>query len=354
MALLVAPGAAAACDDLAPLIDQVARGSDSDAEEAADMLIERVVGPLAQAIGSIESRPPEQQRRIRRAVSRIFAATRMRLFRADLPPEDARRFDEFAARRPRIAESLFDEDEQVRRAALERIPLEPGSAAGLLIGSAIIDYGDVSDAALQIAETFHDEVMQRTLTRFVRDETARIRSGYYQGEERDYAIVFAESISQAIRILGRAGARQSVPAILEALAYFPSSPFATAFHLPGVIEAAGDLGDERLAPALIPLLDSREALRVRPSATGRAIKQTIGDASLLALLRIYGIKPEALGFEMTGEGQVHPGFSDDATRLAAHRAFRTWYEENARKPGAERAALVAQSQPTTTPALPER
>lgn len=343
---LSTPAAQAQQDpELQRLVEKITRGDEAEARGAAERLIERVIGPVAQALGSVESRPAEEQTRVRDVLARLSAALRVRLFRADLGPPERKLYDDFAAQYPELVEQLFHDDYRKRLGAVRRIPLEPGTGAGVLVVGKVNDSdGDVASAALEAAAALHDEVVIRGLTRYVHDVTVAVKSGYFGPGEEEAAIVIGMFVDRSIRILGEARARESVPVILEALSHFGETYPSDFFDVAQVAIALAKIGDERAAPALLEFIDRKRPYRFHFAGPDSKAVQTIGDAVLLSLLRIYEIQPETLGFLVAKPPSSFAGFVDDKFREVARHTFRKWYQQNADKPRSERRP------PTTQPA----
>jgi hypothetical protein len=350
-ATIVVPAAAAQPPpDLKPLLERIARSDGDDAADAADELIERIVGPLTEGLKGIEARPLQEQRRLLAALGRLTAVIKLRLYRGTLPPAEQKLFDAFAARNRELVESLFHDDPQRRLEALRQVPLEPGTAAGVLIVAKVEDWdAEVAEAALEAAASLKDDVVARGLTRSIAEAVTVIRSGQLGPVDQvAVAVVLGDRARQAARVAGDVGAKESVPVLLDALACFGRPPYRQRFVVADFLEALGKIGEERAAPALLEFLDDHEVQAVRAIGPGQLVQQTVGDAALLALARIYGVSPEKLGFfvEATPGGII--GFPNDQTRTAAVRAFGRWHKQNAGKPRGERAPL------TTQPAEPPK
>ena len=331
--------------DLKKLFDEIARGAPQDATDATDELIEQFAAPLAAALADLERRPLAEQIRIAAAVQRLYANLQMRLFRNTLPEEDRRLFDSFAKQRPRVVEDIFHEDYEVRERAFESIPLEPGTAAGLLIATKVAYEGEIPEQARRLAAELHDEVLIRTLIRILNEEMARIKGGFYGGGEPAFPVAATGAINQAIRLLNASDAKMAVPAVAEAVRFFPGSPYADVFDMHEAIATLGRMGDESVGDVLYKRIGDGDIYRSSPTRGGRLAVQTGGDVALIALVRIYGLSPADFGIELDGEGQP-AGFADEATRLAARRMFTEWYDENAKRPKADRKPPA--SRPATT------
>jgi hypothetical protein len=74
---------------LSHLADQIARGTPDEAAAAADEFVRQIVEPVAAVLKNLEQRSPAEQRRVLQALQRVHAALRIRLYQANLPPEDA-------------------------------------------------------------------------------------------------------------------------------------------------------------------------------------------------------------------------------------------------------------------------
>jgi hypothetical protein len=331
---------------LTPLIDKIARGTPDDAAAATDELVRQIVNPVAAAVKSLEQRPPAEQRRLLEALGRLGAALRVRLYRADLPPQDAQLFDESLAHDHELVENLFDDDPRRRLAALYQIPLEPGSAAGVLVTSRLFDWDAVVvEAALKTAGRLGDDpATTRGLARFVEAAAQLVCSGR-SGVPAEEAAAWTDFTRSAIRLLGEARDKSSVPAILEAIRCFNRPPQRTLFYVAEALEVLGKIGDERAVPLLLEHLEDREQHTVRALGPGKLLKVNVGDAALLALARIYGLSPDELGFVSAPNGVPATGFVDERSRRSALRAFTLWYKANGERPPEERTPLTTQSAP---------
>lgn len=331
---------AADADALRRLVDQIARGDEVQAADATEMLTERVLAPLVDALGSLEARPLSEQFRIDQALSRLTAKLHIRLYRADLEPPDREALDRVLSRSPELALRLFSDDPETRLAALYQIPLEPGSGAGVLMAARVLDSNaDVAAAALALARRVKDPALARGLIRFVAKANAILQSDLLTPAQSDVAIVLTDFSRQAIVALADLQAREAVPTILESLRHNGRGPYRSVFETGATLNALNRLADESSAPTLLEFLDDNEIFRTRPMGPAGVIVETVGDAALICLLRIYGFEPAALGMKEINAEADFAGFDDPAARRAAQRRFRDWYEANASKPKGDRAAL---------------
>ena len=332
-------------DELKQLVDRIARGSERDSADAAEQLVERLIGPVAKALGSMQSRPAEEQVRIRRALARLSAALRVRLMRTDLEEQDRKLFDAFAGRYPELVEQLFDDDSRLRLVALRRLPIEPDIGAGVLVAAKVDDPDeDVAVAALEVAAELKDAAVVRGLTRYVAGATEALKSGFYGPDDQEVAVTVALFVSRAAKILTDAGARGSVPQIAEALDVLGRSGYRAVFDTPGIALGLGELRDERAVAALLKLLPDQRRHNVKSLGPGKLLTQTHGDAALFALVRIYGLDPGAFGLRDARPKGEFFGFLTPEAREKGHRGFLKWHQANAEKPAAKRAL------PTTRPA----
>ncbi|MGD8454156.1 MAG: hypothetical protein PVJ57_20270 [Phycisphaerae bacterium] len=341
--LLLPPTATAQRDDdLRPLVERIARGDDDEAAEATDALLARITGPLEKALAGMETRPPAEQRRLLAAVGRVLANIRLRLYRGTLPPADRKLLDDFARRDARLVEQLFDDDPRRRLAALHRIPLDADSGAGVLVVAKVYDWNaEVADAALDVALLLKDAVVARGLARFVAEAADAVGSGQFGPEDQDTALVLADFCRRAIRVIGEAGARDAGSTIVAALKTFGHPPYRKLFAVGDALPVLGQTGDEQVVDVLLAFLNEREVHAVRVLAPGQALQQTVGDAALLGLARIYGLSPEALGFEVDAASGL-AGFTSAEKRAEAVRMFRSWHGRNAGLPPADRTPLATQ------------
>lgn len=313
------------------LVDKIARGDEVEAAAAGEQLIELITAPLAEAVGSLEARPIEEQVRLRRALARVTGALRMRLFRIDLSPEDRKLFDTFATAYPELVERLFDGNFLVRKAAVQQIPLEPNTGAGVLIAAKVNDEdGDVAAAALEMAAELHDPVVARALTRYIRDATTTVKSGFYGPHEQDLARVVAIIVAKSIPVVAEARSLESVPAVIDALRFFGRSKYWDQTHRSQALRTLGKLGDRQAARVLLEYLDDPARLRWQTAAEGQRFVETVGDVALLSLLHIYKLPPEDFGLHVSAEDKSFVGYSIDETRREGHRAFRIWHQQHAK------------------------
>jgi hypothetical protein len=369
--IFVATVASARGDDaeIKRLVEQIARGSEQDAGDAAELLIQRLVDPVAAAIGSMESRPAREQLRIRAVLSRLAGALRMRLFRADLRDEDRALYDAFAAQYEDLTQQLFDLDFRVRLAAVRQVPLEPNTGAGVVLAAKVNDEDEnVAMAALDAAAKLHDEVVARGLTRYVHDALEAIRSGFFGAAEEEVAATVVILIDHAIRALGEAKYKPGLPAMIDATHYLARSRYAMFFDVAEVARAMATMGDESAAAVLIDQLENGQMVRTfgiprvrrdpEPAGEGENTEapeeargqQTVGDVVLLSLLTIYKLAPEAFGVRFATNDSSIYGFENQERRDAAVRQFRIWHQQNSARPAAERVPPTSQAAPPPTPA----
>ncbi|MFQ5805365.1 MAG: hypothetical protein ACE5I3_02815 [Phycisphaerae bacterium] len=326
------------------LVDKIARGDEVEAAAAGEQLIELVTAPLADAIGPLDTRPVAEQVRLRQVLARLTGALRMRICRLDLPSEDRELFDAFAAAYPELVPRLFDGNYRVRKAAVHQIPLEPRTGAGVLLAAKVNDEDDdVAGTALDVAARLHDAVVARNLTRYIRDATATVRSGFYGPQEQDLARTVALIVFRSIKIVADAEFAQSTSDLVTALQFFGRSRYWDHYQRSEVMRILGKLADTRAAPALLDFLDDPALLRVRNTQPGKRVSETVGDVALLSLLRIYGLRPEDFGLLVPDATQDFAGYADDEARRAGHRAFRIWHRQHARPPSTQ--ARPPSSQP---------
>ncbi|MBI5863583.1 MAG: hypothetical protein HZB38_03560 [Planctomycetes bacterium] len=346
-------------DPVDKLVERIAKGDQADSRDAADELVELTIGQLAKAIGSLDSRPAEEVERIRAAVGRIAAGLRIRLARTALPEDDRALFDQFRRSYPELIEQLFHDNFRVRQAAVQQIPLDPDTGAGVMLALRIDDEDEnVVTAAFEVATKLarlKDPVLARNLGRWIHDVTETTKSGHFgigQAELKQTLAIFAH---RASLLLANCQARAQLPQMLDALRFFGSpqpdrwSPDMTA----QAAIAIGKLRDERAASVLAGLLDDPRLAELRSPAPGALIAQTVGDAAFVALLNVYELEPGRFGMACAeGEAPVY-GFVDDDSRRAAREHLRGWIRENSGKPAAERNApppLPVKAAPATQPA----
>ena len=189
-----------------------------------------------------------------------------------------------------------------------------------------------------------DAAVVRGLTRYVADATEALKSGFYGPDDQEVAVTVALFVSRAALVLTGAGARESVPQIAEALDVLGRSGYRAVFDTPGIALGLGELRDERAVAALLKLLPDQRRHNAKALGPGKLLTKTYGDAALFALLRIYGLDPNAFGLlDASPKGEFF-GFLTPEAREKGHRGFLQWHQANADKPAAKRAL------PTTRPA----
>lgn len=329
--------------ELRKLIDEIATGDAEDARDAADRLIEHVIGPLTEALGSLEKRPLEEQVRIQKALSRVTAVLKIRLVRADLATTDRELFDKLLRDDPELVEHLFDDDPDVRIDAVRRIPLEPNSGAGvaLTIKMSDPDY-NVAEAAIEAAERLRDPVLLRGLRHFIGEATKVAKSGIYGVNQPDLVLALTQRVRPCVKILGDAQYADALPELLDAMRIFWRRELRNMYEVPIVFDALARIGDERAIPHLLEFINEPELYLTQHIAGNRMAKQTVGDAALLAIIRIYKLKPEDFGFYIDAPPSTFIGFVEQSNRDDAQRALALWRRDNAEKPPAERKPPASQ------------
>lgn len=329
-------------DELKSLIERIARGDEVEAADATERLLQLAVEPLAGAVGSLDKRPLSEQLRVAQALERVHANLRLRLFRADLSDEDRTRFDAFWKRSAKIVEQFFDEDPEVRTEAITQAPMERDSATGLLLAHAAVDWNAATrETALAAIRKLKDPGAARLLTKNLSEMLAAIRGKMFGPSEDDVVIVMADMSKHLIDVLGDCEYPAATPVIADVLGYFIHTDKRPYFEPAISVLALGKLGDERAVPLLLELVDDPEIARITGAPReGRPFAQTVGDASLLALCRIYHLPPEAFGLTWLVEAPDLAGFVEDAQRRAGRQAFRQWQSQNGDKPRDQRAAPV--------------
>lgn len=330
------------------LVEDVAR---SDQPAAADELINSWVEPLAAALREMDARPREQRLRVARALQRMSANLRARLVRSRLDAEDQVRFDRVFAQQRGLIEELFHDDDRLRLAAIDRIPLEPDSLAGvLLVAKLDDDSAEVIDKALTMARELHDASVLRGARRFSRELLDEVQHAPTDLAEAEAAIVCGTFLDQCGALLAEYGNAQDaglVAEILDRLADPRLQPFL--MHVDKTLAGMGRIGTERAAASLVHYLEHQQ-VRVLPRRENDPMMiRTAGDTALLSLLSIYGLSPDSLGFVKSGPAPGEWGFRDAETRQRAHLAFRSWYQANRDRPKPERETFPALTAPAGNP-----
>lgn len=332
--------------ELRRLVERVATGNDVQAADATDALINKIVTPLVDALGSIEERPLSEQLRVAQALARVTAQLHLRLYRAELPPEDRALFDGFMERQPELVERLFHDDPGERLAALQLVPRDAEAGAGVLITAKVFDSDiEVVEAAFKIARQMKDPITVRGLSRFVRQALQWLNSKELGAGSEPIQLVLAQYIQTAVGILGEAGAMDSATLMLEAMRGVGRNPQRKLLDLGEFADALGRVGNEQAAPVLLEWVEDEQVRRTRALGPGKLLTQTVGDAALLALANIFHLDTTAVGFIKAPDDTLL-GFVEDRERREARHRLRSWIQQNATKPPAERAAL---STPTTEP-----
>lgn len=331
--------------ELRRLIDEIAKGDTEDAHDASDRLIENVLGPLTNAIGSLEKRPPVEQLRIQKALSRLMARLKIRLARADLSEADRPLYDKFVADEPDLIEKLFDDDADVRQDAVRRIPLEPNSGSGVLLAIKIGDPdSNVAGIAIEAAERLRDDVLLRGLRHFISEATIAAKSGIFGANQGNYILTLEDRVRKCIKIIGDSKYSEALPELLETRRVLWRRELRNVYQIPVLFDALARIGDERAVEPLLEFVTEPELYLTQHITGNRQAQQTVGDTALLAIIRIYKQKPEDFGFYVDAPPSTFVGFIENSDRDAAQRAFAIWRRENGDKPPAER------KPPTTQPA----
>lgn len=320
--------------ELRRLLDRVARGSPAEAEAATDRLIERVVGPLERAM-ALGERSPAERRRIAGVVSRVGAAIRVRLYRAELEGADGERFDGFMRMNPQLVEQVFDDDPGRRRDAVGQIPIERDSGASVVALSRLADWDEsVNEAAFDVLRQIRDEATGRGLVRFL--EAVAVEAD--AARDADTELAAAMLSGEAILVLGEMGWRGGAAAAVRAARRFLRTPYAFYFVAGlgrdtsrDVFEALGELGDEGAIPVLLEYLDSRELRANASLGPGELISQTRGDHVLLCVLRILKLEAGEFGFKTSAGERPVSGFLTEEARMESRRRFRKWCAEHGRE-----------------------
>lgn len=319
--------------DVARLVEKIARGDEVQAADAKAELIRRLTAPLVEAIGSLEGRPVEEQVRLQLALFDLAAETRLRLARADLSPDEQKLFDDFVSAYPSLAPRLFHDDPETRLAALRQIPLDPGTGAGLMVAARVFDWDTtVVDAALDIAESLHDDVVARRLARFAEKYNRLIADGFFGTRYQDMELVLTDYIKRACVTIGRAGYKPGADVILESLRIHARGRFRNIFEPGRVAWAYGQVGDRKGADLLLAMLDDGQLIRWASLPDGTRASQSVGDAALAALLKIHGLSPTEFGMLRGAGDSDFLGFVDDDQRREARRKFRAWLEKTETAP----------------------
>jgi len=318
-------------ENLKRLVDKIARGDEVEADAASERLIEIVTTPVAEAIGSLSDRPMAEQLRLRTTLARLTGALRARLHRLELSPPDRALHDVFARAYPELVERLFDGDWRVRAAAVRQIPVEPNTAAGLLIAAKVNDPdADVALAALDAAAALHDPIVARALTRYIQDAVRALKAGLYGPHQADLERVTALFVQRSIAVVAAAEYEPGAPAAIEALRYFSRTRYWNQTHRAAVLHSLGKFADPRVVPVLMDFLDDPGFLRWRPVDDDRRASSTVGDVVLAELLKRHQLTPEDFNLYVAPDDSTFAGSISEEERQEGRRAFRIWYEQNAK------------------------
>jgi hypothetical protein len=317
-------------EDLKPLLERIAAGRDTTGD-AEQELRDRLLDPLMTALGDLQDRPGREQRRLDAALGRLVGALRYRVARLNLPPADLKLLDQMHAGNPTLVENAFHDSEEQRLAALRRVPLQPDSGAGVLLALKVEDASmAVRDTALELAARLGDDVVARNLARQTRRWLDLLKGDAFSPEEKvAYSILFAEWIRQGAQIVASAGNPELAPPFIEALTFFTAADrparliqfdqFAGDLAL-----ALGELGNPAAQPVLEELVTYDRPYRQRAVPDFGLVSQTVGDAAMLAILRLHDAEPEDFRFMRVQAGENFWGFDSQATRAAALIQFREW------------------------------
>ncbi|MGE3181058.1 MAG: hypothetical protein AB7N71_05455 [Phycisphaerae bacterium] len=316
---------------------------------AADAFLEAYLAPLEAALQQVADRPYEEQIRVVEALSRVTANLRLRVVRTELDEKDRESFDRIFSRERALVEDLFHDSDEVRMAALNRIPMEKDTMAGVLIAAKLRDWNaEITALALDKAMKLSDASILRGVRRFARDVLVMIENHGTGLSDPYVAIAYASFLDKAALILARNGDKEDTPLLLNILAQLNGEGIRRyAMELRNTVDALGAMGDERLAPVLLPLLSFGEIQRLPSLPSGQSVTRTTGDAALASLARIYGIDCAHLGMVRGDDASGVWGFVSDDDRGRAHLVFREWHRENAEKSASDRTPLapVGERQP---------
>lgn len=312
------------------LIEQILKGDEVESKEATSRLADQATAALGTSLGAIEYEKLTMQQaiRLKAALEALASKLRARTFRATLPTPDRELFDRFERDYPDLTVRLFHDSEIIRRAALEQIPLDPGTGAGIMISARIDDSTEgVMGAAIELARKFKDPVLARRIAFILRDYTGAIRQGYYDAGQEDLARTIAIFIGEMIKVLVTNNAIEHAAAIADVTAFFSRSKLWDEQETAEVIRALGVWNDPGITALLLGLVDDPRLADFRVPGPAQKISQTVGDAAFLALLQINKLKPEDYGF-ITDSERGLVGFPDDKSRIDARRSFRAWLEKS--------------------------
>ena len=310
----------------------------ADDDAAIDEFLNQWLAPAVAAIGNLDTRPADQQRRAVVVLRRINANLRYQVQRAMLSPDDQSRLDRVFRSERRLIEALFDEDDRVRSAAIDRIPLEPNTAAGILLAAKLFDSNaEVVSAAIEKIRALHDEASLRGLRQFAREASRLVRSAP-AAEQQDplSTIVYVSFLDHAGAIFAAHGIADDAKLLNEILLLLAEpgySRFAT--NTWAILDGAGRLAGEDAVEGVSRYLATPDVQTLPSLPGGERVTRTTADAALRALARIYGIDPGALGFVGGAEGAAL-GFKDHSIRQRAARAFDDWFVRNRQRPKAQR------------------
>lgn len=329
-------------------LERITRGDELEAAEAADQLVEELYAPLLRAIGSFEKRPDGTDRsvaeiiRLRQAVGRLNASLRLKLRRLDLPEEDRKLFDRFGKEYPELAINLFADSYTTRKAAIDAVPLDKNTGAGVMIALRVDDEDEeVADHAIDAAEKLADPVVARGLLRFLDEATKALKEEEYRrAVGPDVQAAVGGIMHRSIIAIGKIKPAGAAAVVTDAFRTMLERKLWNGSQRGDAARTLGLLGDETAAPALLEAMNQSEHAEFRASQGGTAINQTVGDAALLALIRLYGLKPDAFNFVTSEEWGTFAGFPDDKARQDAYRRFRVWYDQNGSKPREQREAAA--------------
>lgn len=328
---------------LEDLVARIARADGPEAEEAVQALIARTIRPVAEAFGDLQARPLAERRRLLDALGSLSGALRFEVYARTLPSEDRRLLEQCRASHPRLVTMLLHDNADIRRAALQQIPLRPDEPESILIAAALQDWDyEIRDAAWELAARLEDDVIRRALLRQLEQVVRDAKSGDLRPNEVAYLIVWADEARRAINLLGKMAATEAGPAVIEAVETYGRPPTLREFWVGDALGVLGRFGDERAVPTLLRFLESGEVHGV-VRLEEDTVRQTVGDVALLALVRIYGLDAAALGFQAHAETGEPAGLADDEARRTAVRQFLIWHEKNATRPAAEREPLAPRS-----------
>jgi hypothetical protein len=324
------------------LVQAILDGKDRDGELAFEV-VDRTLGPLLSAIDHADPQTFAQLRELDRLTTLYLTQLRLRLIRMGMPDADRRLLDDWVDLNPEQAARLLAAPLDARLDALNELPLTPGSVTGVLLVALTEDHElEIANQAFKHAAKLHDEVVARNMTRQLAKWLNRAEDESYRPDELPYRLLFLQFANQAAEILRQCEWTGSAEVLRRGLKLQMESRLPAGYDLIwNYVLALGAVRDQAAVPMLLELLGKQRVhwQRNLPEHGGLLV-QSVGDAALISLLRIYELDPAGTEITERDVGDWSTGgFLKRKQALRVAKAFEAWHKANADLPPEQREPL---------------